>query len=152
MNTKIDLLRKANAQALQLFDNYSEEQLNLIPAGFNNNIIWNLAHLVASDAMILYSATGNTSIVPATLVQSYKRGTRPEGPVDAATLALVKELMVNTIDNLEKDQQNGIFQQYTTWTTSFGHTISSIDDAVTFCIYHHGMHGSAISALRKFIQ
>ncbi|MFB6456605.1 DinB family protein [Chitinophaga sp. Hz27] len=152
MNTRIDLFRKANIKALQLFDDYSAEQLNLIPAGFNNNIIWNLGHLIASDAMILYNATGQTSIVSNELVQAFKRGTRPETPADAATITLIKELMVSTIDNLENDYNKGILNNYTTWTTSFGYTISNIDDAVTFCIYHHGLHHSAITALKKFIR
>lgn len=36
------------------FDNYSLEQLNKIPAGFNNNLIWNIGHIIVAQQSLIY--------------------------------------------------------------------------------------------------
>jgi hypothetical protein len=32
---------------LKILDNHSLEQLNKIPAGYSNNLIWNIAHCIS---------------------------------------------------------------------------------------------------------
>jgi len=36
----------------KFFDNYSLEQLNTIPAGMSNNLIWNMGHVIVSQLEI----------------------------------------------------------------------------------------------------
>ena len=43
---------------------YSLAQLNKIPEGFNNNIIWNIAHTVVTHQLLLYKMTGNELQIP----------------------------------------------------------------------------------------
>ncbi|WP_205896842.1 DinB family protein, partial [Pseudomonas viridiflava] len=43
---------------LDLVKDLSIEQLNKIPDGFNNNIIWNIAHLTAAQQNLCYTRSG----------------------------------------------------------------------------------------------
>ncbi|HWD90430.1 MAG TPA: DinB family protein [Mucilaginibacter sp.] len=42
MNPQIDTLKKVRAVLLEGIKDLTTEQLNKIPQGYNNNIIWNL--------------------------------------------------------------------------------------------------------------
>ena len=49
MNWTFDICLK-NRKLLEAFlDNFTLEQLNKIPEGFNNNIIWNIAHTIVTQ-------------------------------------------------------------------------------------------------------
>ena len=39
-------------------ENYSLEQLNKIPTGFSNNLIWNLGHIIVSQQGLVYRLSG----------------------------------------------------------------------------------------------
>lgn len=58
MNKQIEIIRKTRVKLLEMLSDLSTDQLNKIPAGFNNNIIWNLAHLVAAQQGICYLRAG----------------------------------------------------------------------------------------------
>jgi hypothetical protein len=58
-------------------DDYTLEQLNKIPTGFNNNLIWNIAHIVVVQQMLVYNLSGLPMMVSKEMVDSYKRGTKP---------------------------------------------------------------------------
>ncbi len=49
MNKQIEILRNTRKHLLSFINDLSTEELNEIPQGFNNNIIWNLAHLTATQ-------------------------------------------------------------------------------------------------------
>jgi len=49
MKKEIERLKKTRIFLLDLIKDLTTEQLNEIPKGFNNNIIWNLGHLIASQ-------------------------------------------------------------------------------------------------------
>ena len=46
MRKEIDILRKARLKMLEKINELSLEQLNKVPEGFNNNIIWNMGRLI----------------------------------------------------------------------------------------------------------
>jgi hypothetical protein len=50
----ITQIKNTRAFVLELVKDLTTEQLNKIPAGFNNNIIWNIAHLTAAQQNLCY--------------------------------------------------------------------------------------------------
>ena len=46
---------------LNLANKYEHDQLNLIPTGFNNNLIWHLGHVIAVQDTLIYKSTGASS-------------------------------------------------------------------------------------------
>ena len=54
------------------------EQLNKVPDGFNNNLVWNYAHIVASMQMLCYLRAGLPARLDEEFVHAYKIGTKPE--------------------------------------------------------------------------
>jgi hypothetical protein len=46
---QIENIKTLRTTLLTLVENLTINQLNEVPEGFNNNIIWNLAHLTAAQ-------------------------------------------------------------------------------------------------------
>jgi len=133
------------------FDQYSLEQLNKVPVGFNNNIIWNIGHIVVAQQALVYLASGNQPMISKELMALYTRGTKPERNVTQEEADEIKELLFDTIKKSHEDYKRGLFINYPERKTEFGFILSSIEDAITFNNYHEGVHLGIIMSLRKFV-
>jgi hypothetical protein len=151
MHKAIDSLLKTRSWALQLTEGVPDEALNAIPAGFNNNIIWNLAHLVAAKQGLCYVRSGVEPVLPVEFLKTYTRGTKPEAPVSAEGIAKIKSLLTSTLPRLDADLAAGIFTDYKAWTTPYGVELRSIEDALQFLAFHEGMHCGYIMALKRVV-
>ena len=151
MEAEFKITRVSRQIYNNFFENFSLEQLNKVPVGFNNNIIWNIAHIVVAEQMLLYLASGNQPMISAELIERYKRGTRPERDVTQQEADEIKNLLFTTIEKSERDYKNGLFTNYTERKTEFGFVLSSIEDAIAFNNYHEAVHLGVIMGLRKFV-
>jgi hypothetical protein len=152
MKQQIESLRKTRAYLFALLEGLSNEQLNAIPEGFSNNIIWNVAHLIAAQQGICYRRAGlPLVVVDEAFFEAYKPGTRPKGTVTDEEIARIKALSAATIDRFEADYNQGTFANYTPWTTRYGVELSTIDDAMQFILYHEGTHTGYIMALKRML-
>jgi hypothetical protein len=151
MKQQIETLRKTRAFLLEMISSLSNEQLNAIPEGYSNNVIWNFAHLIAAQQGICYKRAGLPTIVEDSFFEAYKPGSRPEGTVKAEDVSRIKVLSESTIDRFEADYEQGKFASYPAWATRYGVTISSIEDAMQFVSYHEGLHTGYIMALRRML-
>ncbi|WP_456313457.1 DinB family protein [Pseudomonas shirazensis] len=136
---------------VKILNNYSLEQLNKIPAGFNNNIIWNAAHCVAVHQALIYKLSGLPSKVSAEFILKYSKGAKPEGDVSQDEVDEIKELLSTTLQQVQKDYNDNIFVNYHEYTTSLGNTLRDINGALEFNNYHEGIHTGVIMSIRKFV-
>jgi len=137
---------------LDLISELTTEQLNKIPESFNNNIIWNLAHMIAAQQGICYKRTGVPIVVTEAFFDSYKPGTKPVGFVDADGIAVIKAQLIATINQFEADLENKeLFANYTTVMTRYGVELTSIEDAVSFLPFHDGFHMGYVLALKRLV-
>lgn len=131
---------------------YNLDQLNTIPEGFNNNLIWNIGHIIVSQQLLVYKLSGLPLLVSDELVEKYKKGTKPEHIVTQAEVDEIKSLLFDTIQQTKVDYDNQIFQNYTEYTTSTGdHVLKNAEDAMAFSNFHEGLHIGIMMSIRKFI-
>ncbi|MES2275666.1 MAG: DinB family protein [Bacteroidota bacterium] len=152
MSHQFEIIRKPRTTILAAIEALSLDQLNQVPAGFNNNIIWNLGHMVAAQCGIWYKRAGLPLPIEESFFETYKPGTKPERAYTADDLAQIKELMFSTLDKMEADLQTNMFANYPTWTTRYGADIANINEAVAFLPFHEGLHIGAIVALGKLVE
>lgn len=129
----------------------TNEQLNKVPEGFNNNIAWNLGHMVAAQQGICYKRAGLTPNISEEFYEQFRSGSKPEKPLSDSEIATIKELMASNIDQLQADYDQQIFGGYTAWTTRYAVEMASIDDAIKFLPFHEGLHLGVISTLKKLV-
>ncbi|SHL28410.1 DinB family protein [Flavobacterium saccharophilum] len=151
MNSVFEVQKTIREILLKILDGHSLEQLNKIPAGFSNNLIWNIAHCVSTQQVLVYKLSGLPMKVSEEFINKYKKGTKPEGDVSQAEVDEVRALLSSTLDQVQKDFADGIFQNYTEYTTSMGYTLRNIDGALEFNNYHEGIHTGIVMSIRKFV-
>ena len=151
MQKRFDTLLKCRALTLKAIENCSNEQLNKIPAGFKNNIAWNVAHLLVSQQSLCYKLSGLDSLVLEETIQNFQKGTSPSYTVTDEEFETIKKQFLELPVILDEDYTKGIFKNYNEFTTSFNITLSSIDDAIEFNLLHEGIHLGVILQLLKFV-
>ena len=109
MTKATETLKHPRIAMLSLIPQLSIEQLNHIPTGFNNNIIWNLGHMVAAQQGICYKRAGLNTIIDDDFFNTYKPGTKPERFIDAGEAEQISSLLLSTLDQLATDLGNNIF-------------------------------------------
>lgn len=149
MKDQLEITRTNRRLMSKIMDNYSLEDLNKVPEGFNNNLIWNIAHVVVTQQLLVYKLSGLPMMIDDELVLKYRKGTKSEGFVDQAEVEKVKELMFSTLDQTEKDIEASIFKEYQEYPTSTGFVLKSTEDAMSFNNFHEGIHLGYILALKK---
>jgi len=151
MNTSLDVTRTSRKMLSQFLKSYNLGQLNTIPEGHNNNLIWNIAHIIVVQQMLVYKLSGLPMKISDTLVEKYKKGTKPEQDATQAEVDEIHNLLMETIDQTEIDLNNNIFVDFQEYPTSTGFVLKSVKDAMVFNSFHEGIHIGAILSLRKFI-
>ena len=53
MQSTFDITQSSRNILHKFLINYSLEQLNKVPEGYNNNLIWNIAHIVVVQQMLV---------------------------------------------------------------------------------------------------
>ncbi len=151
METEFKTTRVSREVYSRFFEDYSLEQLNKVPQGFSNNLIWNIGHIIVSQQMLVYSATGHTPRVSQELINKYMRGTKPEGNVTQVEVDLIKSLLFEPVIKTEEDYHSGLFTTYTPRKTQLGFDLQTVEDAITFNNYHEAIHLGIMMGIRKFV-
>jgi len=151
MNSVFEVQKTIREILLKVLDNHSLEQLNKIPEGFTNNLIWNIAHCVSSQQVLIYKLSGLPTMVSEEFIAKYRKGTKPERDVSQAEVDEIRVLLSSTLDQVQKDYANNIFVTYTEYLTSMGFLLKDIEGALSFNNYHEGIHTGIIMSIRKFV-
>lgn len=146
-----NLHKATRTKFLYHLENLSPAQLSQIPDGFRNNIYWNIAHSVATQQILCYKLSGLPTVVSDNFIDTYRKGTVPKGDVPSnEDILKLKEILSLTQQKLEEDYKQGLFKNFTSYATSYGFELSSIEDAITFNNVHESMHLGVVIALNYF--
>lgn len=136
---------------LNFLDRYSTEELNKIPPGFNNNLIWNIGHIVVVQQMLVYRLSGLPMMVSDELTAKYKRGSRPETDASQQEIDHIKSLLFVTIEQTAEDFEHNIFINFTEFTTELGFHLKDAKTAMAFNNFHEAIHIGMMMSIKKFI-
>lgn len=135
----------------KMLDSLSPEQINQIPAGFNNNILWNCAHIVAVQQMLTYGLTNPSFAVPKEFVFRFSPGTKPDGWFDDNFVQEIKSLLFSSFEQFQYDIAQNKFDVFNPFMTALKFEINDLEKAVAFNQYHEALHMGHILNLRKFL-
>ena len=128
----------------------STGHLNKIPAAFNNNIIWNIAHLTAAQQNLCYVRSG-LAITVKEHFSPFLSGTKPEKFIEQKEIDSIFDALLNSMDRLAADYSSNVFLKFDPWGKRYGIKLNSIEDAINFIPFHEGMHIGYIMALKKLV-
>lgn len=153
MHFTLEVLPNTRKAFNKIIESTSLDDLNKIPKGFNNNIIWNIGHIVVTQQLLVYKLSGLPMLVSDALVDKYKRDSKPDGKTSQEEVNDIKDLLFTTIDKTKLDYTNKVFKNFTPYTvTTTGNTLSTIDEAFNFALFHEGLHFGYVLALLRAIK
>ena len=145
-----DTVTQQNRVLLSKFlEKFSLEQLNTVPKGFKNSIFWNIAHTVVTQQLLTYGLSGQPLLIQDQLVAHYKKGTVTVHKANKKELEEIKSLLLTTLEQTKIDYDNGCFKNFTPYTTSLKVTLSTIEEAIRFNVFHEGIHLGYILAMKN---
>ncbi len=151
MNEHFALQKITRDNILKLIDGLSLEALNLIPPHFSNNLAWNLGHIIVTQQLLVYRLSGTNCRIDNEYIERYRKGSRPEGPVSQEEIDFLIQQLKISGDVARVDYQNNHFGTYKTYTTSYGVTLESVEQAIIFNNMHESMHMGTMIALKILV-
>ncbi|MGB1041146.1 MAG: DinB family protein [Flavobacteriales bacterium] len=149
--TELTQLTETRKNFLNLVNSLTNDHLNHIPKGFNNNIIWNFGHSIITQQLLCYNLSGNRMYVDKELVHKYRIGTKPEGQVSSDEIEMLKKLGLELPKKMEVDLKTEMFKDYKEYTTSYNVTLTNIEDAIKFNNIHEGLHLGYAMAIKRIV-
>jgi len=115
------------------------DQYNLIPLGFNNNIIWNMGHLLVTGDSILYRNSPDLCPEYEFPGSRYGMGSKPEDFSSETEINYIRQSLSETV-SLYKIA-TGIDQPIANSGSTTTATVSFIGgDDLQFLFFHEDMH------------
>ena len=152
MTKQIDQLKRTRLFLLDLVKGLTPPQLNEIPAGFNNNVIWNLGHLFTGQQRVCYLRAGLETRIEDQSFSDYKPQTKPDKKIDEEEIIRIKNSFISIIDTLQADYDQNLFLNYQPFPVPYGFEITNIDEAINFMLFHEGLHLGYIMALKRVLN
>ncbi|MBB3113719.1 putative damage-inducible protein DinB [Paenibacillus phyllosphaerae] len=129
----------------------SEEEARTVPRGFNNNMLWNLGHILLVHEKFSFALTNEKMELPKHFAELFASGTKPEQwgtqvpGLDEMLLLLAKQ-----IERIEQTLRHRLEEELEQpFVTSAGLELLAVKECLSFCLYHEGMHVATIKAIKQ---
>lgn len=145
------LHKQERALLERLIEDVNDDALCVVPAGYSNNILWNLGHIAASQQLLTYKLSGLDMYVSDEFVVQFRGGTSPVDWQSTPDIIQIKSFLQELPNRFEEDLEAGLFVEYQGYSTSTGLELKTFEDGVIFNQFHEGIHTGVITALKKLV-
>ncbi len=147
----INILKKTRQLTHQAVSELSHEAYLTIPPGFDNNIAWNVGHIIVVQELLSYKLCGVEMAVSEEQVAMFKNGTSPADWQREPDVPHLLEQLLALPQRLEADYRSGVFSKFQPFTTSTGVYLPTLAEALVFINFHEGLHLGFILALKNVV-
>lgn len=152
METQFTIITQNRKLLYHYLKNTPEEILFAIPEGFNNNIWWNIAHVVVTQQLLVYGLSGLPLNISEELVSKYRKGTAPQENPTKTEINEIKTSLFSLPEQSKSDYEKGIFKGFKPYMTTPKVELNSVEDAIAFNAFHEGLHLGTIMALLRAVK
>ncbi len=152
MEKSLEIIKATRTNFNKLIDGLSIDALNEIPEKLNNNIIWNYGHIIAAQQVLCYKLSGLENKIDPQYIDKYRKGTKPELPIDQHEVDILKNYSTSNIDELIVDLKNELFTGFKPYMSGFGIELRNIDDAIKFISIHESLHLGYAMVIKRLLK
>lgn len=144
-------LRTTRWHMVREINGLSNAELLIIPESRDDNILWNIGHLLCSLSRLTYVFSGYPLPIPEPYLTNFGKGTNALGWVSPPDPDEVLRLFLEMPGRIEADYRAGKFVEYKTLTLGGGHTVESVEEAIAFHCFHEGLHIGMVISLKRML-
>ncbi|WP_050613716.1 DinB family protein [Bacillus testis] len=136
-------------QLIHLLHTVSEEQADMIPDGFHNNIRWNAGHIYLDQYLWIQHLTKEPIYIPEEYHNWFGHGTSPT--VWQTSPPTMKNLILqlsNQVNYIKEKYGNRLEIEYAPIESG----MQTLSQVLVRTIYHEGIHLSHIQLLKRFLE
>lgn len=141
-------LRTYRSELVGLVEGVSEVEADKVPAGFNNNIRWNLGHVCLDQYLWIKVLTKEELPIPPSFNEWFAYGTNPSHFTEQTpSLQQLIDTLKEQPNIIQERYQDRLEEEFT--PTEMG--MHTIEQVLIRTIFHEGLHIGAIQALKRQI-
>ena len=136
---------------LQELEGLDTDRMLALPDGRDDNILWNVGHLLCSLSRLTYVFSGQPLPIPEHYLTLFGKGTSARHWDEAPDIDEVLGHFNRLPKQIEQDFLAHRFTGYKALEIVPGKTISSVEEAVSFHCFHEGLHIGMIITLKELL-
>ncbi|AST94562.1 DinB family protein [Shouchella clausii] len=142
-------LNTYRGELLNMVEDVTEEEAEIVPRGFNNNIRWNLGHVILDQYLWIRVLTKEDMPISLAFNQWFGYGTDPSHFTDETpSLAELISLLREQPRLIEQNYRDRLEEEFP--PTDMG--MHTIEQVLVRTIFHEGLHMGAIVAIKRQIK
>lgn len=127
----------------------TDEQMLHIPEGRDDNILWNVGHLLCSLSRLTYVFSGHPLPIPEGYLALFGKDTSARDWKQNPDIQAVVDRFTELPDQIEHDYREGIFAAYKSLQIVPDNDIASVEEAIAFHCFHEGLHIGKVLTLKE---
>ncbi|MEM7119104.1 MAG: DinB family protein [Chloroflexota bacterium] len=150
----LHVFQKTRQTVVDAVANLTAEQLLAMPASFDNNILWNVGHIIVIQQALVYGRSGLDPLIDLEAMQAnFWPRTSPADWKTTPDVTAVLAMLSDHSNQFAADIAAGKFTDvaYQPRTSGSGIYVETVAEVVHYNNYHEGLHLGAILALRNLV-
>ncbi|MGE5702799.1 MAG: DinB family protein [Clostridia bacterium] len=149
LQNQYDMVR---GNTLAYAKHFPPEMTRIVPDGFNNNILWNLGHILTVQEMLLFF-TKEPEHLPQSYLSLFGKDTKPaDWPDDVPSVEVIVQHLEEQIGRIKDHFFNRLDENLPQPFKMRGKEISTYGEMIMFSLYHEGMHTGYMMALKRALE
>ena len=144
----LNQLETYRKETVQVLGDVPEEEAEITPIGFRNNIRWNAGHLYMDQYLWLQALTKETQPVPGSFHAWFGFGTSPaDFSQDTPSFQELKALLGNQPYRIKEEYGTRLEEDF----PAIDMGMQTVEQVLIRTIFHEGMHLQAIMDIKKHL-
>ncbi|MBO8170263.1 MAG: DinB family protein [Bacillaceae bacterium] len=154
MNPLFQQLEIVRGNTLNMLENTTEEQANVIPEGYRNNIRWNLGHILTIQEQLVFYMSGESLQIPEHYVSYFAKDTSPaDWSAEPPSLDELKSELKKQTERIKSTFANRLDEEVPKpFRFRDKYEFKTVGELIAFTLYHEGMHQGLINGMLRLTK
>ncbi len=152
-NMIFNQLEMVRTSALHFLKKTTEEDANIQPKGYSNNIRWHLGHIYVTQEFLTFNFADEPMNLPENYVAMFGPKTSPaDWSVEPPSLDEISVLLSEQTDRLKKTFTGRFDEKATKLFKAGPLEISTLGELLLFNVYHESEHIGIMKGIKKSLE
>lgn len=148
---KLEALKRTRELIRKIAGSFTDEQLLIIPNGFNNNALWNIGHVLVTQQLLAYKLSGLPMLLDEQTISAFRKDSSPKNWTETPDADAIKKYLQPLMDKFIEDYSADKFMSFERYESSYGVTLNNIEDSIQFLTLHESLHLGYLMAVRRVV-